>query len=53
MSSFSFAHQSLIGGVNAPSHYNGPFGSGYGDEQFGCVVEKSDYLNIDTNTVKI
>lgn len=38
--------------VEAPDHYNGRFGSGYGKEEFGCVVEESDYLHIDTNTVQ-
>ena len=38
--------------VVAPGHYNGRFGSGHGHEKFGCVVEESDYLNIDTNTVQ-
>ena len=38
--------------VDAPGHYNGIYGSGQGHERFGCVVEKSDYFNIDTNTVQ-
>lgn len=38
--------------VDAPSHYCGMWGFGYGDERFGCIVEKSDYFNIDTNTVQ-
>ncbi len=38
--------------VNSPGHHNGRFGSGYGHEMFDCVVEKSDYFNIDTNTVQ-
>ncbi len=38
--------------VDALDHYNGRFGSGYGDEEFGCTVEESDYFNIDTNTVQ-
>lgn len=38
--------------VDAPSYYSGWFGFGYGDEQFGGAVEKSDYFNIDTNTVQ-
>ena len=38
--------------VDAPGHYNGIFGSGHGHERFGCVVEKSNYFNIDTNTVQ-
>lgn len=38
--------------VDSPGHYNGRFGSGHGHERFGCIVEKSDYLNIDTNTVQ-
>lgn len=49
---FQFCSPEFNWWVNAPSHYNGPFGSGHGDEQFGCVVEGSDYLNIDTNTVQ-
>ena len=38
--------------VLAPSHYNGRFGPGYGSERFDCVVEPSDYLDINTNTVE-
>lgn len=38
--------------VDAPSHYCGMWGFGYGDERFGGIVEKSDYFNIDTNTVQ-
>lgn len=38
--------------VDAPSHYCGMWGFGYGDERFGCIVEKSDYFNINTNTVQ-
>lgn len=38
--------------VDAPSHYCGMWGFGYGDERFGSIVEKSDYFNIDTNTVQ-
>ncbi len=38
--------------VDAPGHYNGIYGSGQGHERFGCVVEESDYLHIDTNTVQ-
>ena len=49
---FQFCSPEFNWWVSAPSHYNGPFGSGHGDEQFGCVVEGSDYLNIDTNTVQ-
>ena len=49
---FQFCTSEFNWWINAPSHYNGPFGSGYGDEQFGCAVEGSDYLNIDTNTVQ-
>ena len=26
--------------VDAPSHYCGMWGFGYGDERFGCIVEK-------------
>ena len=38
--------------VYSPGHYNGIFGPGHGEEEFGCVVEESDYSNIDTNTVQ-
>ena len=38
--------------VDSPCHYNGRFGSGYGHERLGSVVEKSEYFNIDTNTVQ-
>ncbi len=38
--------------VDAPGHFNGRFGSGYGNERFGCEVEKSDYFDINTNTVQ-
>lgn len=38
--------------VETPVYYSGSFGFGYGDERLGCVVEKSDYFNIDTNTVQ-
>ena len=38
--------------VESPTYYSGWFGFGYGRERFGCVVEKSDYFNIDTNTVQ-
>ena len=38
--------------VDSPGHYNGIYGSGHGHERFGRIVEKSDYFNIDTNTVQ-
>ena len=49
---FQFYDPDFSWHVEAPDHYNGMFGSGYGDEEFGCVVEESDYLHIDTNTVQ-
>ena len=49
---FQFCDSDFNWWVRAPSHYNGRFGSGYGDERFGSIVEKSDYLTIDTNTVQ-
>ena len=49
---FQFCDSEFNWWVRAPSHYNGRFGSGYGDERFGSIVEKSDYLTIDTNTVQ-
>ena len=38
--------------VGSPTHYCHRYRVGARDEQFGCVVEESDYLNIDTNTVQ-
>ena len=49
---FQFYDPDFSWHVDAPDHYNGSFGTGYGDEEFGCVVEASDYHNIDTNTVQ-
>ena len=49
---FQFCDAEFNWWVRAPSHYNGRFGTGYGREHFGCVVEESDYLHIDTNTVQ-
>ena len=49
---FQFYKPNFDWWVDAPEYYSGWFGFGYGDEQFGCVVEKSDYFNIDTNTVQ-
>ena len=49
---FQFYDPDFSWHVDAPDHYNGIFGSGHGDEVFGCVVEESDYLHIDTNTVQ-
>lgn len=49
---FQFCDSEFNWWVSAPSHYNGRFGSGHGNERFGRIVEKSDYLNIDTNTVQ-
>ena len=37
--------------VRSPTHYCFEYRVGAHDEHFGCVVEQSDYLNIDTNTV--
>ena len=49
---FQFYDPDFSWHVDAPDHYNGIFGAGHGDEEFGCVVEESDYHNIDTNTVQ-
>ena len=49
---FQFYDPDFSWHVDAPDHYNGIFGSGHGNEVFGCVVEESDYLHIDTNTVQ-
>ena len=49
---FTFYDEDFDWWVDAPSYYSGWYGFGYGDEQFGRVVEESDYLNIDTNTVQ-
>ena len=49
---FQFCDPDFNWWVRAPSHYNGRFGTGYGDESFDCIVEESDYLHIDTNTVQ-
>ena len=49
---FQFCDPEFNWWVKAPSHYNGMFGPGHGNEHFGCVVEESDYLDIDTNTVQ-
>ena len=49
---FQFYDSDFEWWVDSPSHYSGWYGFGYGSEHFGRVVEKSDYLNIDTNTVQ-
>ena len=49
---FQFCDPDFNWWVDSPSYYSGWHGFGYGDEEFGCVVEESDYLNIDTNTVQ-
>jgi len=49
---FQFCKSRFNWWVRAPSHYNGRFGTGYGQERFGSIIEKSDYFNIDTNTVQ-
>ena len=38
--------------IDAPLHYCGMCGFGYGDERLGAIVEKSDYFDISTNTVQ-
>ena len=38
--------------VDAPLHYCGWFGDGYGREQFGRSVVESDYADINTSTVE-
>jgi len=49
---FQFYDSDFSWRVDAPLHFNGRFGSGYGYEKFGCVVEESDYADINTNTVE-
>ena len=49
---FQFINPNFEWWVDAPSHYSGWVGFGCGREEFGCIVEKSDYFNIDTNTVQ-
>ena len=49
---FQFCDPDFRWWVRAPSHYNGRFGTGYGQESFDCIVEESDYHHIDTNTVQ-
>ena len=49
---FQFCDSDFNWWVRTPSHYNGRFGTGYGHESFDCIVEESDYLHIDTNTVQ-
>ncbi len=48
---FQFCESDYNWWVEAPSHYSGDFGFGYGDEHMDCEVVESDYLDIDTNTV--
>lgn len=38
--------------VRSPTHYCHRYRVGARDERLGCVVEESDYLHIDTNTVQ-
>ena len=49
---FQFYDSDFEWWADSPSHYSGWHGFGYGNEEFGCVVEESDYLNINTNTVQ-
>lgn len=49
---FQFYDDDFDWWVDAPSHFNGRHGSGYGQEHFRSVVAESDYANIDTNTVE-
>ena len=49
---FQFYNSDFDWWVDSPSHYSGWFDFGYGSEHFDRIVEKSDYLNIDTNTVQ-
>ena len=49
---FTFYDSDFTWRVDAPSHFNGRFGSGYGREEFGRIAEDSDYMGIDTNTVQ-
>ena len=49
---FQFYESDFNWWVDAPSHYSRKFGFGYGDEHFGCIVEESDYMDINTNTVE-
>ena len=48
---FQFYNPDFDWWVETPSHYSKRFRLGSRDEQFGCVVEESDYYRIDTNTV--
>jgi hypothetical protein len=48
---FQFYDPEFTWWVDAPSHHNGRFGTGRGDEKFSRRVVESDYCNIDTNTV--
>ena len=48
---FQFYNPDFNWWVDTPSHYSEWFRVGSRDEQFGCVVENSDYFGIDTNTV--
>ncbi len=49
---FQFYNPDFNWWVETPSHYSDRFRLGARDEQFGCVVEESDYYGIDTNTVE-
>ena len=49
---FQFYNSDFNWWVDSPSYYSGWHGFGYGNEEFGCVVKQSDYLNIDTNTLQ-
>ena len=48
---FDFCANMFSWTINTPSHYSGrSHPTGY--ERFGCVVDESDYMDIDTNTVE-
>ena len=49
---FQFYESDFNWWVESPSYYSNDFGFGHGDEHFGCIVEESDYMDINTNTVE-
>ncbi len=49
---FQFYYPDFDWWVQSPTHYCHRYRIGARNEWLGCVVEESDYLNIDTNTVQ-
>lgn len=49
---FQFYYSDFDWWVKSPTHYCHRYRIGARNEWMGCVVEKSDYFNIDTNTVQ-